>query len=212
VITEALSMNRGKIGFKAERLVDYSPETRERTRLAVQRAKAGDREALKFLYVTYSPNVYGYVRSIVHDDHEAEDVTQQAFAKLMTCFAKYDERDVPFVAWLLRLARNLSLDHVRARRIPSADSLHGQHVVSDPELDRPEIVRVAFRSLSADQRKVVFLRHVVGLSPPEIAEQMGRTPGSVHGLHYRARHTLQRELERMQAGPLTRTKRRLIAA
>ena len=49
---------------------------REKTCLAVARAKEGDDEALRFLYVTYSHNIYGYVRSIVRDDHEAEDVTQ----------------------------------------------------------------------------------------------------------------------------------------
>ena len=50
---------------------------------AVKRAQSGDREALGFLYVRYADNIHGYVRSIVHDEHEAEDVTQQVFAKLM---------------------------------------------------------------------------------------------------------------------------------
>ena len=52
--------------------------------MAVARAKEGEDDAIRFLYVSYSNNVYGYVRSIVHDDHEAEDVTQHVFAKLMT--------------------------------------------------------------------------------------------------------------------------------
>src|ERR1700756_2649842 len=89
----------------------------QKTRLAVARAKEGDHEALRFLYVSYSHNIYGYVRSIVRNDHEAEDVTQHVFAKLMTTLVKYDDRGVPFFAWLLRMARNLAIDHLRANRM-----------------------------------------------------------------------------------------------
>ncbi len=59
------------------------------------------------------PQRFGYVRSIVRDDHEAEDVTQHVFTKLMTTLVKYDDRGLPFFAWLLRLARNVAIDHLR---------------------------------------------------------------------------------------------------
>src|SRR3712207_7001636 len=49
---------------------------------AIGRAKQGDEDAMRFLYLRYADNVYGYVCSIVRDEHEAEDVTQQIFAKL----------------------------------------------------------------------------------------------------------------------------------
>ena len=66
---------------------------------AVRRAQEGDREAIGFLYARYSENVYGYVRSIVKDHYEAEDVTQQVFAKLVRVIGSYEEREVPFFAW-----------------------------------------------------------------------------------------------------------------
>src|SRR4051794_1327742 len=89
---------------------------------AVTRAKQGDREALRYLYVHYADHVYGYVASIVRDDYEAEDVTQHVFAKLMTKLAKYEPREVPFSAWILRVARNVAVDHMRQRRaIPCED-------------------------------------------------------------------------------------------
>src|ERR1700722_1730362 len=96
-------------GFRSRTTIDESPETLRRVKLAVARAKEGDREALRFLYVEYSHNIYGYVCSIVHDEHLAEDVTQHVFAKLMTAVTKYDERGVPFFAWLLRMARNVAI-------------------------------------------------------------------------------------------------------
>jgi RNA polymerase sigma-70 factor (ECF subfamily) len=47
------------------------------------------------------------------------------------------------------------------------------------------------------------LRHVVGLTPPEIAEQMGRSESSIHGLHHRGRKALQQELRRLNCAPAT---------
>src|ERR1700744_317347 len=83
---------------------------------AVKRAQEGDRDAFGFLYARYADNIYGYVRSIVHDHHEAEDVTQHVFAKLIDVIGKYQEREVPFFAWILRVARNVAGDHIRRQR------------------------------------------------------------------------------------------------
>lgn len=202
----------GAIGFRPRTTLDESPETREKTRLAVARAKEGDQDALRYLYVSYSNNIYGYVRSIVRDEHEAEDVTQHVFAKLMTTIVKYDDRGVPFFAWLLRLARNVAIDHLRANRITPTDNVLDPDAVSGIDLDQAEIVRAALATLPDEQRQVVLMRHVVGLTPGEIADRMGRTEGSIHGLHHRGRRALQRELERLHSTPCTRETRQLAAA
>ena len=185
---------------------------REKARLAVARAKEGDREALRFLYVTYSDNIYGYVRSIVRDEHEAEDVTQHVFAKLMTTIVKYDDRGVPFFAWLLRLARNVAIDHLRKNRLVPTEDVFDPDVASGPDPDQAETVRSALAMLPDEQREVVVLRHLVGLTPGEIADRMGRTEGSIHGLHHRGRRALQRELARLDSTPCTRVRHELIAA
>ena len=83
---------------------------------AIVRAKQGDMDALHFLYVRYADDVYGFVNSIVRDTHAAEDITQNIFGKLMKAILKYEPREVPFSAWILRAARNAALDHMRARR------------------------------------------------------------------------------------------------
>lgn len=80
------------VGFRNRTARDESPHSKTKTRLAVARAESGDHEALRFLLVSYSHNVYGYVGSSVTDDHEAEDVTQHVFAKRMTAVVKYDRR------------------------------------------------------------------------------------------------------------------------
>src|SRR5881398_2167185 len=83
---------------------------------AVGRAQAGDMEAIRFQYLRYKNNVYGYVLSILRDQHEAEDVTQHVFMKLISVIHKYEPRQVPFTSWILRVARNVAVDHLRQRR------------------------------------------------------------------------------------------------
>jgi RNA polymerase sigma-70 factor (ECF subfamily) len=191
-------------GFTSRAVVNTSPEMQRKTRLAVARAKEGDREALRFLYVSYSPNIYGYVRSIVRDDHEAEDVTQHVFAKLMTTIGKYDDRGVPFFAWLLRMARNVAIDHLRSNRVTPIETLPDTGSSSDSHVDQLQTVREALAALPEEQREVVVLRHVVGLTPGEIADRLGRSESSIHGLHHRGRRALQRELRALETSPSTR--------
>jgi len=200
------------IGFRGASALDPSAEDERETRLAVARAKDGDRQALCFLYITYARNVYGYVRSILRDDYEAEDVTQHVFAKLLTAISKYDDRGTPFSAWLLRMARNLAIDHLRANRATPMETVVDPVRSSGVDLDRSEAVRIALAALPDEQRRVVVLRHLVGLSPGEIADQMGRSVSSIHSLHHRGRRALQRELERLGSTPCTRRTRELVAA
>lgn len=183
--------------------LNESPEQRERARHAVARAREGDREALRYLYVSYSDNVYGYVRSIVRDDYEAEDVTQHLFAKLMTSLVRYNDRGVPFAAWLLRMARNLAIDHMRANRPTPMETMFDSDAESGEDLDLAQTVRTALAMLPTEQREVVVLRHVMGFTPAEIADRMGRTESSVHGLHHRGRRALQRELKELDSAPFT---------
>jgi RNA polymerase sigma-70 factor, ECF subfamily len=179
------------------------PEPREAgIARAVVRAKQGDQEALRYLYVRCAGQVYGYVKSIVGDDYEAEDLTQHVFAKLMVILPKYEQRDSSFQAWLLRVARNAAMDHLRQRR---ASPCEDTRAVGDSS-ELPDVVgsislRNALASLPESQREVVILRHVVGLSPAEIAQRLGRSEPSVHGVHHRGRGALRSLLTEMGAAP-----------
>jgi RNA polymerase sigma-70 factor, ECF subfamily len=191
--------------FRTHTTLDDGPADERRVvAQAVARAKAGDREAVRFLYMRYADNVYGYVRSIVKDHHEAEDVTQHVFAKLMTAIGKYEPRSVPFSAWILRVARNVAVDHLRSRRAAPAEEVFGtDERADDASIDRSYSVREALAALPDEQRKVVVLRHVVGLNPGEIARCMGRTESSIHGLHHRGRRALQVEFATRESAPST---------
>jgi len=171
---------------------------------AVLRAQAGDADAIRVLYLRYKDNVYGYVLSFVRDQHEAEDITQQVFLKLMSVLDKYRPREVPFTSWLLRVARNVALDSLRRRRALLCEAYDATDQSDQAGDDRRRGLEQALESLPEEQRHVVMLRHLVGLTPGEIAERMGRTESSIHGLHHRARQALKSELMALDCGPSAR--------
>ena len=173
---------------------------------AVRHAKEGDIDALHYIYVRYADSIQGYVRSIVGDHHEAEDVTQNVFAKLMTAIRKYEQRDVPFSAWILRVARNAALDQLRAKRlIPCEEVRTSEEGHEEGGLDRIQSLREALERLPEEQREVLVLRHIAGLSPGEIARRLDKSEGSIHGLHHRGRGALRQALEELDSAPVTAT-------
>ena len=173
---------------------------------AVRRAQAGDREALGFLYARYADNIYGYLLSIVRNHHQAEDLTQHVFAKLLRAIGKYEERDVPFLAWALRVARNVAVDYIRAERLIPVEEvrIESPRGGADPTaLAWTEDLREALTTLPPAQREVLLMRHVAGLSPAEIADLTGKSEGSIHGLHHRGRRAMAAELASRGLAPAT---------
>jgi RNA polymerase sigma-70 factor (ECF subfamily) len=191
--------------FRRSTRLEDDADSRRFVARAVARAKQGDQEALRFLYVRYADNVYGYVASLLRDDHEAEDVTQHVFAKLLTNLHTYEPREVPFSAWILRVARNVAVDHMRQRRaIPCEEVREGGEYGHDDDSLRATSLNEALSTLPAEQREVLVLRHLVGLSPGEIATRMGKTEPSIHGLHHRGRGALRAELANRNCAPTVR--------
>jgi RNA polymerase sigma-70 factor, ECF subfamily len=193
-----LSAGRGR--FRRRRQLDQSDAMERLVLRAVERAKDGDGDALRFLYLRYADNVYGYVCSIVRDEHEAEDVTQQVFAKLLGSLGRFQARSVPFSSWILRVAHNAAIDHMRARRPVPVEEVRGPEPADDGSArEHLRELRVALGSLPKEQREVIVLRFLFGLSPREIAERMGRSEDAVNGLQHRGRRRLRNEMDRAAA-------------
>jgi RNA polymerase sigma-70 factor (ECF subfamily) len=172
---------------------------------AIEHAKQGDSDAVRYLYVRFADNVYGYARSIIRDEHEAEDVTQLVFAKVMTSIRQYEPRGVPFSAWILRVTHNVAIDNMRRRRMVPCEEVRGpdEHAHAIENGERTRLLKDAFATLPREQREVLLMRHVLGLSPREIAERLGKSEGSIHGLHHRGRGALKSALIDAEAAPAT---------
>jgi RNA polymerase sigma-70 factor, ECF subfamily len=199
---DRLQLRTEHAGFRRRR-APATPHTPDSLLInVVARARQGDEHALRYLYLHYRDNVYGYVCSIVRDEHDAEDVTQQIFIRLPTSLMRYEPRVVPFLGWILRVAHNAAIDHVRLRRpLPVEEVRPASEPDNDDSRERFRDLREALDTLPTDQRTVIVMRLVQGLTPTEVAERLGRTEDAIHGLQHRARRALKAELLRLQAGP-----------
>jgi RNA polymerase sigma-70 factor (ECF subfamily) len=169
---------------------------------AVERARDGDSDALRLLYLRYSSVVFSHVCSIVRDEHAAEDITQTVFARLVHRLQNYEPRLVSFGAWITRVAHNASIDYLRAQRmVPSEEVLDPESPHEDLGRDRLEAIREALAALPQDQREVLALRFVVGLSPKEVGARLGRTERAINAIQHRGRRRLREELTRLGAAP-----------
>jgi RNA polymerase sigma-70 factor (ECF subfamily) len=154
-----------------------------------------------WLFRRYAPSVRRYSRSIVLDEHEAEDVTQQVFLKLMGSLESYRAASGPLEPRILRITRQTALDHLRRRRLLQMTDVDPFHAAAG-ERSTPGL-RKAMSDLTDAQREVVVLMHL-GLSAAEVAEVTDRSPASVHALHNRALQRLRRSLEPSSPAPSTR--------
>jgi RNA polymerase sigma-70 factor (ECF subfamily) len=183
---------------------DRENDARDLERKAIAAAKAGDWDALTYLYSRYSDDVQRFVQSIVRDHHQAEDITQDVFAKLMRAIRKYEERSVPFAAWIMRVARNAALDHLRSKRqIPVEEVWISDNGDEQTSLEYTDALKTALADLPESQRQVLVLRHIGGLSPTEIAERLGKSEASIQGLHHRGRAALKVSLREFGVAPVT---------
>ena len=179
---------------------------RESTLSAIRCASRGDADALDGLYRHYAPGVFAYVRRILRNDYDAQDVTQQVFVKLATSLNQYDPRRAGFSAWLLRIAHNAAVDHLRKQRLtPLTDPVETTGETEQPDHDDGGSLCEMFRALSSAQRDVLLLREVVGLTPREVAKRLGKSEAAVNTCHHRARRAAVRSLIAMGSTPVTRS-------
>jgi RNA polymerase sigma-70 factor (ECF subfamily) len=167
-------------------------ETTAKVRRLVERAKAGDRRALEELYLQLS----------VGNRHDAEDLTNQTFIKMLESIDRFVWRAAPFSAWLFRIAHNLAMDHFRAGRRwqPEEDPPEDRDAVELSAEDQAfhtigrESMLGMIENLSHDQQQVLTLKFVFSFSNGEVATILGKTEGAIKSLQHRALATLQRQL------------------
>ena len=166
-------------------------------------AARGDREAFGALYERYVFRVFRHVYYLTSDPHTAEDLTAQTFLNALEAIPRYQMRGVPFLAWLLRIAYNLTLNHRKVRKngtAPLPEGLEVEGTISSPEASCEakadgERVWEGVRRLRGDQRQVIVMRFIDGLSYPDIARVLGKSIGAVRVIQYRALCALRRRLE-----------------
>lgn len=176
----------------------------------VKRVQNGDKRAFDLLVLKYQHRILGLVVRFVHDPHEAQDVTQEAFIKAYRALANF-RGDSAFYTWLYRIAINTAKNYLvaRNRRPPSSDvdsndaefydGEHGLKDMASPErlMLRDEIddtVQHSIKQLPEDLRRALTLREFEGLSYEDIANVMQCPVGTVRSRIFRAREAVDKAL------------------
>ena len=176
----------------------------------VQRILAGESELFESLVRKYNRMAGAIAFGIVGDFHAAEDIVQEAFLKAFR--ALHTLRDPgKFKCWLAGIVRSKSLDALRRRpshkplevsrevadRLPRGEAFRFSSTVEDEHLREESRRKVleAIEELPQEDRVVVVLKHMEGLSYKEIAEITGSTIGAIESRLFRARQALRKKLD-----------------
>ena len=168
-------------------------------------AAAGDRDAFDALVRRHQARTYNFVRTMVHDDADAEDLTQDVFVRVWKSIGRF-RGDSAFSTWLFRIAVNVARTHLSRRsrwrlfsrpapdRSPDAPA-EAEDPPSPERLEddvvRRDAIDRALATLSPDLREAVTLRDVEGLEYREIARALDIPLGTVESRIFRARQRLR---------------------
>lgn len=168
----------------------------------VQQAKSGHSPSFGLLYDQYQPQIYRFIFLKVSHKEEAEDLTHQVFLSAWQNIARYEERNLPFSSWLYRIARNKVIDHYRTSRHhrPLDEALN--LISSDEQLDqatdkslRLDLIRQTLLQATPEQQDVLIMRFVEDMPIKEVADSLGKTPGAVKLIQFRAINKIKKILQ-----------------
>ena len=167
-------------------------------------------EAVSELYDRHHGRIFRYLLVRMNDVHQAEDLTGEVFIRMLNALSDYEERAIPFEAWLYRIARNLLIDNYRKENVkqiipiddivnyPSGDDL-------DAKIDEKwslEAIRLALNEIEPSQREVIELRFLVGLPMQEVALILEKTVAAVKALQHRGLNNLRTVIEEVETRSL----------
>ena len=156
----------------------------------------GDRAAARVLTLRLTPRVLAHAWRLTGDRAEAEDVAQEALLRLWRIAPEWRQGEARVTTWLYRVVANLCTDRLRRRRGVGIDT------IPEPEDDRPgverqmqqaaraEALQAALMQLPERQRQAVVLRHIEGLTNPELAQIMEIGVEAVESLTARGKRAL----------------------
>ena len=165
----------------------------------VVQAQHGDRQAFESLTLAHYTRLYRVAKSILRDRPSAEDATQQAFLDIWRYIRRLREPS-RFNGWSYRLL--VRACYAEARRAtpkvgevePLSGDIASQVDAYGTVADRDQLDR-AFSKLSLDHRTVIVLRHLIGMTPEEIADVLGVPRQTVYSRSRRAEAALRSALE-----------------
>ena len=159
----------------------------------------GDAGGARVLTVRLVPRILGYAARLLGDRAEAEDVAQEAMLRLWRVAPDWRQGEAKVTTWLYRVTTNLCTDRLRVRQRRKVLALDDAPDIEDGapaaetvliEADRMVALNAALAALPDRQREAVVLRHIEGLTNPEIAAVMDIGVEAVESLIARGKRAL----------------------
>ena len=170
----------------------------------LREAAQGSEEAFGLLYETYVDRIYNYIYYRTGNIHDAEDLTARVFQRAMKHIPKYEDRGVPFSAWLYRIAHNLVAnwhrDRSRKKEITITEKMSLPALQEHPEktlmrTEEQDALLRLLRTLPPNRQQLLILKFVENYSNAEIGKIMGRSEGAVKSLYHRTLLALREEVD-----------------
>ncbi|MBS1560949.1 MAG: RNA polymerase sigma factor [Bacteroidetes bacterium] len=162
------------------------PEQDILTTQRVERLIAGDRSVMAELYDAYSAALFGVVMRIVKVQAVAEDILQETFMRVWTKRASYADAKGTLFTWMLNIARNMAIDHLRSAAVRTteiqdeASTVGMEEVGSDGSLMMETVDLASFvERLPNEQQEIIDLVFFKGFTHQEIADERGIPLGTV---------------------------------
>ena len=160
--------------------------------------KPPTRDELAEIYDTYYLPIYRFVFRQIGDVELSRELSSDVFCRLLQAVKKDTEILQRLAPWLFRTARNIVIDHFRRQQHRNHLSIHEETLksshntveVADQSMSA-HLVRKALQKLTPDQRQVILLKFMEGLSNQEVAELLSKPVGAVKALQHRALSTLR---------------------
>jgi RNA polymerase sigma-70 factor, ECF subfamily len=177
----------------------------------VARFRGGDESAFNAIVARYRNRLFRTAESLVGNEEDALDISQDAFAKAYFNLKSFRE-DSSLYTWLYRIVYNLSISHIRRKRIVSFISFDRTEEPMEFDskepgpaetTERKEVIRAvndALAELPPKQRAVFTFRQIDGLAHNEIAKIMGITEGAVKASYFHAVRKLRHLLKQYGEG------------
>jgi RNA polymerase sigma-70 factor (ECF subfamily) len=159
----------------------------------VEQAKT-DPEAFGKLYELYVEKIYNYVYYRIGNHQDAEDLTAKVFHRALNHISNYNDKGVPFAAWLYRIAHNLVAnwhrDHKRRKVVAleqvslSGDKEENPQKAAERSNER-DLLLAAIHELPPERQQLLTLKFVERMSNADIGQLMGRSEGAIKSLYHR---------------------------
>ncbi len=176
----------------------------KREQKLIRAAQHGNENAFAELYNAYVHDIFRYMLYRVGNTETAQDLTAEVFLRAIEGLMRYQDREIPWLAWLYRIAHARLVDYYRrTSRAGEPENIDDLELTTHEDLDsdlvltfQQQRLRDSIYRLPPDQQQVIILRFIEGYNIQQTADALGKSIGAVKMIQRRALQAMHADLNR----------------